>query len=235
MVPPSGSNDSEDSEDSDMIPIGVAEVVCNDMDANMIDGRMFSNNIVSDHSQSNNASFPISKEPLINVSKNVNDNRISNDQMFYNKFLYDNNQSKNPSFDMSVRPPIDVDNEILPNLSEVEGREEESLLNKDNTVLDGAHSCSHDFNQTTFKRKIINPNSWKKNIPKIKRLRGEDHISRRGKEVEHISIGPSCTSSFCEKSNKRYCQTFSTEDRNYIFNKFWKLESWNERKESFNH
>ena len=151
--------------------------------------------------------------------------------MFSNKLVSDNNQSKNSSSDMSVRPSIDsVDSEILPNSSQVEGRGEESSLTRDSTLLDGAQACGDDFNQTIFKRRIKNSNSWGKNIPKIKRLCGEDHISRRGKEVEHISIGPSCTSSFCEKSNKLYCQKFSTDDRNYIFNTFWKLESWKERK-----
>ena len=68
MVPPSESNDSEGSEDTDMIPVGVVEI--DDINANrIIDDQMFSNNIVSDHSQSNNASFPISNVPLINVSK----------------------------------------------------------------------------------------------------------------------------------------------------------------------
>lgn len=73
------------------------------------------------------------------------------------------------------------------------------------------------------------PENWGKNVPKNKRLKGEAHVSRRGKERGHVELKPTCTSTFCLNSKKRFCSTFTLEDRKDMFVKFWDLPSWHAR------
>lgn len=47
---------------------------------------------------------------------------------------------------------------------------------------------------------------------------------------EQRSLGPPCTSSFCERSTKRQCSQFTNTIRQSIFDRFWKTLGWDERK-----
>lgn len=47
---------------------------------------------------------------------------------------------------------------------------------------------------------------------------------------EQRSLGPPCTSSFCERSTKRQCSRFTETIRQRIFDRFWKSLGWDERK-----
>ena len=42
-------------------------------------------------------------------------------------------------------------------------------------------------------------------------------------------MGPTCTSTYCQKSKSRYCFTFDEERRKAIFTEFWNMGSWDER------
>ena len=52
----------------------------------------------------------------------------------------------------------------------------------------------------------------------------------KGVEKEERKIGPTCDSNFCKKSNFRKCQDIKEDERRGIFEKFWSLSSWDERK-----
>ncbi|XP_014678087.1 PREDICTED: uncharacterized protein LOC106817882 isoform X2 [Priapulus caudatus] len=43
-------------------------------------------------------------------------------------------------------------------------------------------------------------------------------------------MGPPCRSEFCRKSNLRSCQSLSEEQRQRIFDRFWSMMSWEERR-----
>ncbi|GFR64229.1 hypothetical protein ElyMa_001916500 [Elysia marginata] len=42
-------------------------------------------------------------------------------------------------------------------------------------------------------------------------------------------MGPTCTSTYCQKSKSRHCSTFDEERRKAIFTEFWNMGSWDER------
>ncbi|GFS19685.1 DNA repair protein rhp54 [Elysia marginata] len=42
-------------------------------------------------------------------------------------------------------------------------------------------------------------------------------------------MGPTCTSTYCQKSKSRHCSTFEEERRKAIFTEFWNMRSWDER------
>ena len=103
--------------------------------------------------------------------------------------------------------------------------------------VDESQTAEQDDEQQTVvsktkrkRNKKPDADNWQKNIPKIKRLKGEAHVSRRGKERGKVEMGESgCTSAFCFKSKKRGCSNFTQEDRSNIFNNFWDLPSWSVR------
>ena len=61
----------------------------------------------------------------------------------------------------------------------------------------------------------------------IKRFQYKNH---KGVEKEKRKMGPTCDSNFCKKSNFHKCQDFKEDERRGIFEKFWSLSSWDERK-----
>ncbi|KAF4529873.1 hypothetical protein B566_EDAN016117 [Ephemera danica] len=70
---------------------------------------------------------------------------------------------------------------------------------------------------------------------KSQRLKGQTY---KGRRKENYSIdkparkmGESCRSKFCAKACNRHCSSFSTEDRQLIFDTFWtKIEDWKTRR-----
>ena len=71
---------------------------------------------------------------------------------------------------------------------------------------------------------------WKISISKEKRLKVESFRNREGKEREAKAIGQPCTSEFCRKSTLRSYQSLSDEQRHGIFDRFWSMKTWEERR-----
>lgn len=88
------------------------------------------------------------------------------------------------------------------------------------------------------------PDYWIRDKVKRARERGEAYYGYCNKNVdaksgrrsfgralrEQRSLGPPCTSSFCERSKKRQCSRFTETIRQHIFDRFWKTLGWDERK-----
>lgn len=70
---------------------------------------------------------------------------------------------------------------------------------------------------------------WKQNVVKGKRLRGVPYTTVKGQVKGQKTLGRPCTSAYCQKSTLRSCHSISEEQREWIFTKFWSMESWDER------
>jgi hypothetical protein len=85
--------------------------------------------------------------------------------------------------------------------------------------------------QGTRKRhKHRTPEEWKRQVVKNKRLKGESYKNVKGKEIQTKVMGPACTSKFCKKSSLRHCPSLSEKQRKDIFDQFWKMNTWEERR-----
>lgn len=73
--------------------------------------------------------------------------------------------------------------------------------------------------------------TWKQSIIKEKRLKGELFKNRQGKEIPARKMGLACESVHCKKSNLRDCQSLSEEQRKGIFDRFWSIKSWEQRRQ----
>lgn len=67
-------------------------------------------------------------------------------------------------------------------------------------------------------------------MPKDKRLKGMTYVNKKGQTKEGKALGPRCTSAFCRKSTLRECEAIGEEQRKLIFQKFWSMKSWSERR-----
>lgn len=56
---------------------------------------------------------------------------------------------------------------------------------------------------------------------------GKYHLTSERKARE---LGPTCTAESCKKSNSFFCNTFSNEERQMLFKKFWGMLTWDMRK-----
>lgn len=78
--------------------------------------------------------------------------------------------------------------------------------------------------------KKSNPETWKQNQAKQKRLRGASYMGISGKEVSAKAMGPPCSSKFCQRASTRQCQDITEEQRQWIFRKVWAMKIWEEGK-----
>lgn len=65
-------------------------------------------------------------------------------------------------------------------------------------------------------------------------MKGKSYSGKQ-KDVGEVTraarvMGPGCVSEACKKSAKRFCHTFSEEDRKGIFQHFWQKMTWEERR-----
>lgn len=85
----------------------------------------------------------------------------------------------------------------------------------------------------TFKnkrQKHLSPERWKQNQSKEKRLKGMPYKGKCGNEVTAKAMGPPCNSKFCQRANTRDCQSITEEQRQWIFQKVWSMDTWEERR-----
>lgn len=74
------------------------------------------------------------------------------------------------------------------------------------------------------------PMRWKKNTAKLNRLQGVQFTSLNDTVKAAKVMGPPCESAYCQKSKLRACQEVTNDMRHSLFNRFWKMESWSERR-----
>ena len=79
------------------------------------------------------------------------------------------------------------------------------------------------------RNKRLSPGTWKQNESKEKRLKGMPYNLKGGKERSAKAMGPPCNSKFCQKIPTRGCQSIIEEQRQWIFQKVWSMNTWKER------
>ena len=104
----------------------------------------------------------------------------------------------------------------------------------DNSIGGTDDTVNKDETQVHKHKKCADPGKWKESVQKEKRLKGETYKNKKGTEVPAKSMGPPCTSSFCRKSKRRKCQSLTEEHRKEIFERFWGMASWEERRSYIN-
>ncbi|KAI4871352.1 hypothetical protein NFI96_026576 [Prochilodus magdalenae] len=99
------------------------------------------------------------------------------------------------------------------------------------TLVSDSDSEAEEAHQPKRKR---GPSNWKRNVQKRRRMEGKSYSGKR-KDVGEVTraaraMGPGCVSEACKKSAKRFCHTFSEEERQGIFRHFWQNMNWEERR-----
>lgn len=135
----------------------------------------------------------------------------------------------------------DDDPEYNPASSDKNIENETDAEDKIDATSQKARELSYEVNNTEetvhlHRSKRAQPENWKREKNKIKRMKGENYLGyNRTKEgkVSHNVQRPSrksvhCDSEHCLK-NKRNCSSISIEDSQKLFSKFWSL-SWEEKK-----
>ncbi|XP_030292040.1 uncharacterized protein LOC115592917 [Sparus aurata] len=82
-------------------------------------------------------------------------------------------------------------------------------------------------------RKRANPENWRVNIHKRRRMRGQSYQGRKNQEPvlkEEKQMGKPCQSAACQKSTKLHCREVEELKREKIFKYFWGKLDWKERK-----
>nr|XP_046229038.1 zinc finger protein 135-like isoform X2 [Scatophagus argus] len=82
-------------------------------------------------------------------------------------------------------------------------------------------------------RKRPNPETWKANVQKRRRMKGQSYLGRKNKETvlkEARQMGMPCQSVVCQKSSKLNCRQIDESKRGEIFKYFWEKLDWKERK-----
>lgn len=84
------------------------------------------------------------------------------------------------------------------------------------------------------------PNEWTKNQTKKLRMEGKEYIgysrSKNTGKVKHNvprnarKLGPTCKSSECIRVKSRRCNEITEEQRKELFEKFWTIMNWDQRK-----
>ena len=63
-----------------------------------------------------------------------------------------------------------------------------------------------------------------------KRTKTNEQTYKSAEKRRSKAMGPACGSSFCEKSTVRKCETITDEQRQNVFDMFWKNMNWEQRK-----
>ena len=101
---------------------------------------------------------------------------------------------------------------------------EENAASSDDSTEDGPLEM-----HTPKRLKRPLPQTWKQHQAQTKRLSGETYTNRAGNEKAARRMGNPCTSTFCQKSKLRQCQTIAEQTREWIFYHFWSMSTWTER------
>ncbi|KAL3995807.1 RISC-loading complex subunit TARBP2 [Sarotherodon galilaeus] len=111
-----------------------------------------------------------------------------------------------------------------------EGDEDEGEEEEGGEVEAEEEEASPTPSTSAVRHKRPLPHTWKKNVIKEKRLKGENYKNTMGQERPPKAMGPPCTSQHCFKSTTRSCELLTEVERRGIFNNFWSMPSWETRK-----
>ena len=103
-------------------------------------------------------------------------------------------------------------------------------LGLDTTITESQPEATEPNCTPTKRHKCITPQKWKRQVIKTKRLKGENYTNAKGKKRQARVMGAPCTSSYCKRSSLRSCQSLTENDRQEIFDRFWSISSWGERR-----
>lgn len=173
------------------------------------------------------------KNEDVTMNDDVNENLLNKDLENCHQndpdFVLDENSNSSCSSTVTVqRSPVnEPDNDLLVDHSP-------QLLN--NISPDG-------INTGRKRRNKSDPSQWVRNKNKLLRKDGKKYegYSRKKEEDGHVTresntprrerlMGKKCTKESCVKSGKRFCQEIIEDDRKELFNNFWSVLSWDERK-----
>ena len=107
------------------------------------------------------------------------------------------------------------------------------FLESNTTKKSGAGETSGGEARIGQLKRRTNPETWKANIQKRRRMKGLSYLGRRHNEEvskEAKKIGGPCQSAVCMKSKKLHCEEIHETDRESIFKSFWESLDWRERK-----
>lgn len=180
---------------------------------------------------------PISFEDLINSAEVVFED---NDIPLEVTTVKNNENIENQSSDNTLL----LESELI-SLNDLEININELITNdfsgvQENSVLENCAEINSNSSKIKRKRNVYPDNTkWKRETNKKLRMKGEAYIgfSRVGNVVQQDisrserSLLDTCSSNVCLKSKNRFCSSFTEEQRQNIFDHFWKA-SW-EEKETF--
>lgn len=113
-------------------------------------------------------------------------------------------------------------------MSEYESENEGEKINETKTV-----------NEVVKRKRKPDRRTWKRQENKTKRQKGEDYKGvRKNEDGKWIAdreraartLKPACNCKLSSQNTKLQCRMFSENDRNRIFEYFWKHMSWSDRK-----
>lgn len=119
--------------------------------------------------------------------------------------------------------------------TEVNNQTVNKLIHEETVGQDVFHG---NMGESRKRKKVADPESWKRKKNKKLRECGEGYLGFRklgstilqDQEREKRVMGIRCTSKQCENSKLRHCNLISEEDRHQIFNTFWNKMSWDQKK-----
>lgn len=115
---------------------------------------------------------------------------------------------------------------------------EQHDLQNNETHLVSESNDPYETNIPTKRQRFSDPSEWKRNKVQKLREQGKRYVSKTRKKNEKNGetekagrkLGPRCNSVVCQKSTKRYCSDITEEIRNNIFNHFWSVLHWDQRR-----
>ncbi|XP_060908623.1 THAP domain-containing protein 11-like isoform X3 [Labrus mixtus] len=98
---------------------------------------------------------------------------------------------------------------------------------------EGVEDSADEACQGKKKKKRGNPEKWRVNIEKKRRMRGQSSRGRKNQEQvlkEERKMGKPCQSAACQRSKRMHCREVDELKREEIFKYFWDKLDWKERK-----
>jgi len=92
------------------------------------------------------------------------------------------------------------------------------------------------------RKRVAKPETWTRSKAQTNRMRGESYIGFRRADAKSTNkilqdvqrparvMGPPCQSPVCKKWITRLCDSVSEEDRQFLFNDYWKNMSWDSKR-----
>ncbi|KAF0715859.1 Uncharacterized protein FWK35_00033945, partial [Aphis craccivora] len=122
----------------------------------------------------------------------------------------------------------------------------EKVDSNDNTLTDHSQTSEEKnyFSETEPKKrkKIAEPKEWDRNKAKILRMKGSAYLGYRRENPKNTKkilhdvmresrkMGATCNSPTCRRWKNRHCNTISENEREQMFNEFWKEMNWESKK-----